>query len=264
MRSLSTLGLHLAIHAGILLVASANSAAAQFIQIDLSGAYNAGQPTPGAGTFPTGAQTLGGVPFDLSTGSKYMWYAGAATGPNPRVLELAVDLDGVKDVYILMNTAWGKAQAGLILVEFTGSGGAQASFDLVGGTHIRDFNNWIYTNTITNPDTVNVFSNSQGQRLDMLRFALGPSFEGQTLTSIRVSDFGDTGLSRVLVCGITAAADLSACYPDCDGSSTLNIDDFICFQTLFAIQDPAADCDQDGFLNIDDFICFQTLFAIGC
>ncbi len=54
------------------------------------------------------------------------------------------------------------------------------------------------------------------------------------------------------------------CYPDCDGSGSLAIDDFICFQTLFAIGDPSADCDASGSLSIDDFICFQTFFAIGC
>jgi hypothetical protein len=54
------------------------------------------------------------------------------------------------------------------------------------------------------------------------------------------------------------------CQPDCDENGTLNIDDFICFQTLFALGDPAADCDGSSSLNIDDFICFQTLFALGC
>ena len=56
----------------------------------------------------------------------------------------------------------------------------------------------------------------------------------------------------------------TACAPDCDASGTLTIDDFICFQTLFAIGDPSADCDASGTLSIDDFICFQTLFALGC
>ncbi len=56
----------------------------------------------------------------------------------------------------------------------------------------------------------------------------------------------------------------TSCQADCDGNGTLNIDDFICFQTLFALGDPAADCDASGGLNIDDFICFQTLFALGC
>jgi probable HAF family extracellular repeat protein len=56
----------------------------------------------------------------------------------------------------------------------------------------------------------------------------------------------------------------SPCYADCDASAELTIDDFICFQTFFALGDPYADCDGDGGLTIDDFICFQTFFAIGC
>ncbi len=56
----------------------------------------------------------------------------------------------------------------------------------------------------------------------------------------------------------------TACYADCDESGGLTIDDFICFQTLFALGDPGADCDESGDLTIDDFICFQTFFAIGC
>ncbi len=51
---------------------------------------------------------------------------------------------------------------------------------------------------------------------------------------------------------------------DCDSNGVLSIDDFICFQTLYAINDPKADCDADGVLSIDDFICYQTIYAIGC
>ncbi len=54
------------------------------------------------------------------------------------------------------------------------------------------------------------------------------------------------------------------CIADCDNDGTLDINDFICYQTLFALGDPAADCDGDGTLLIDDFICFQTAFVLGC
>jgi hypothetical protein len=56
------------------------------------------------------------------------------------------------------------------------------------------------------------------------------------------------------------------CPADCDASGSLDIDDFICFQTAFVLGDPAggADCDASGTLNIDDFVCFQTLFSLGC
>jgi CubicO group peptidase (beta-lactamase class C family) len=56
----------------------------------------------------------------------------------------------------------------------------------------------------------------------------------------------------------------TCCEADCNGSGSLSIDDFICFQTLFALGIDAADCDLDGTLAIDDFICFQTAFAVGC
>jgi hypothetical protein len=52
-------------------------------------------------------------------------------------------------------------------------------------------------------------------------------------------------------------------YSDADSSGTLDIDDFIVFQTLFALGDPAADYDANCQLNIDDFIAFQTYFALG-
>ncbi len=64
--------------------------------------------------------------------------------------------------------------------------------------------------------------------------------------------------------GFVATVPAATCKADCDASGELDIDDFICFQTRFAISDPYADCDASGGLDIDDFICFQTLFAIGC
>jgi outer membrane protein assembly factor BamB len=64
--------------------------------------------------------------------------------------------------------------------------------------------------------------------------------------------------------GLAAFAPPLLCIADCDGSGILDIDDFICFQTLFALGDAAADCDASGGLDIDDFVCFQTFFAVGC
>ncbi len=56
----------------------------------------------------------------------------------------------------------------------------------------------------------------------------------------------------------------AACYPDCNGDGTLNLADFGCFQTKFALADPYADCNGDSLLNLADFGCFQTKFALGC
>jgi 3',5'-cyclic AMP phosphodiesterase CpdA len=54
------------------------------------------------------------------------------------------------------------------------------------------------------------------------------------------------------------------CFADCDANGIIQIDDFVCFQTNYALGSTDADCDGSGDLGIDDFICFQTLFALGC
>jgi probable HAF family extracellular repeat protein len=64
--------------------------------------------------------------------------------------------------------------------------------------------------------------------------------------------------------GFVAFLGSEPCYADCDSSGSLDIDDFICYQTLFATGDFNADCDGDKHIDIDDFICFQTAFGAGC
>ena len=54
------------------------------------------------------------------------------------------------------------------------------------------------------------------------------------------------------------------CYPDCNGDAALNLSDFGCFTTKFALGDPYADCNGDSTLNLSDFGCFTTKFALGC
>jgi hypothetical protein len=54
------------------------------------------------------------------------------------------------------------------------------------------------------------------------------------------------------------------CVPDCNHDGALNLADFGCFQTAFALGQAYADCNADGALNLADFGCFQTKFALGC
>jgi len=56
----------------------------------------------------------------------------------------------------------------------------------------------------------------------------------------------------------------SPCPADLNADSTLDVLDFIAFQTVFAQQDPAADCNEDTQFDVLDFICFQDLFIAGC
>jgi hypothetical protein len=61
-----------------------------------------------------------------------------------------------------------------------------------------------------------------------------------------------------------AERQVASCYADCNSDGVLNLSDFGCFQTRFAVGDPAADCNGDGVLGLADFGCFQTKFALGC
>jgi probable HAF family extracellular repeat protein len=54
------------------------------------------------------------------------------------------------------------------------------------------------------------------------------------------------------------------CYADCNGSGSLTVADFGCFQSAFVAGDPDADCDGSGTLTVADFGCFQTEFVAGC
>ena len=54
------------------------------------------------------------------------------------------------------------------------------------------------------------------------------------------------------------------CPQDMDGDGALTIFDFLVFQGLFAIGDPAADFDGDGALTLFDFLAFQSALDAGC
>ncbi len=59
----------------------------------------------------------------------------------------------------------------------------------------------------------------------------------------------------------------TACYPNCDGSGTLDVADFTCFLQRFASGDSYANCDNSTtppVLNVADFTCFLQQFAAGC
>jgi hypothetical protein len=62
----------------------------------------------------------------------------------------------------------------------------------------------------------------------------------------------------------------SMCYPNCDGStgsSTLNVNDFVCFLNLFATGSTLANCDgsvREPVLNSNDFVCYMNKFAMSC
>jgi len=190
-------------------------AAGRLTPIDLAPYANRRLQNVGYGAvslFPEGMLTLGGMPFTIPVGGNNVWTGAAATGPNPRPLDVAVNATGATRVYTLINTLWGERDAGVrASITFFGSAGAVYTVLLDGNEHIRDYlwNTW--TNSINGTSTANVFNAGSGQgigpnnqvRLDMQKFTLPSVFATQTLTMIRFSDWGGDVYQRLLVSGIT-------------------------------------------------------------
>lgn len=101
---------------------------------------------------------------------------------------------------------------------------------------------------------------------------------GSTLTGIGVRA-ARPGTDAVALDMVSVTTLSLGCYANCDQSVTppvLNVNDFVCFQTSFAMAtglDPQAqitsyaNCDGSSIepvLNVDDFICFLNRFAKGC
>ncbi len=87
---------------------------------------------------------------------------------------------------------------------------------------------------------------------------------GNGTATIQALDLYCDSITSMYFDSVSFTAAGGGCYPDCDGNSTLNVNDYICFQTKFALGDPYADCDNNGVRNVNDYICFQTKFALGC
>ena len=185
--------------------------------IDLSSLANQRLQTLGygaVGMLPEGKVALGGIPFSIPVGGTNVWSGGAAIGPNPRSLDVSVNAAGATRVHTLINTLWGERSPGAMAsITFYGSAGTTYTVLLDGNVHIRDYlwNSW--TNSINGTSTVNVFQAGSGQgiratnqvRLDMQTFILPAAFASQTLTRIRIEDFGASNLQRLVVSGITVA-----------------------------------------------------------
>ncbi len=153
--------------------------------------------------FPEGEVLLGGVRFSIPTGGNNIWHATAASGNNPRLIDLTVDVWRAQEVHTLINTYWGIAgPASHAYLEFFGSDGAHFTKNLVGNVDIRDYAQSGYTNTINGTTTTNVVQIG-GHRLDKQQIVLPPEFRTQRLVRIRLSDLGAEGAQRVFLSGVT-------------------------------------------------------------
>lgn len=230
------------------------------VPVDLSAYFN----SPLKVGYPTGEQTLGGVPFLLGTEESWMWHAHQAGGENPRVLEISLDHGPAVGAYTLMNTYWGQpGPASYVSVTFLGSAGAEATFELVGNVHIRDFLQNFWTNSITSPDTVQVFAANTPEgsvRLDRQYFELPPEFAGQDLAGVVVSDTGANLFQRAFLVGLTLVT--PSCSADRDGDGEATVSDLLAY--LGAFRGGDADVTGDGQTDVSDLLAYLGAFRAGC
>jgi hypothetical protein len=165
-------------------------------------------------TFPTGPQNFGGVPFSIPVDPNNYWAGAAAAnfGSGTVSVTIPVNVYGVSSIFTLMNSMWGLAgPAAYLYITFTGSGGATETVPLVGNVRVRDYNNDDNTNTINNTNTVQVWTNGEGQRLDRQEFVLPAAFATQTLNSVTITDTGSEGNGTNGSRAVLAALTVSTC-----------------------------------------------------
>lgn len=188
-------------------------AATTFTTVDLSAAANRSWVSDwGVPSFPQGAQMDNGTPFVIpgdASGARYASVYGTVAGSASGTFSIATDIAHATTAYSLINTIWGQAQRGLIYIKFVGADGSSQQFNLLGGSDVRDFNNFIYTNTINNNDApsitaTNALTVDNGQhRLDEQTFQLDPLFLTNNIVKVVVTDNGADGFSRAALSGLT-------------------------------------------------------------
>jgi len=184
-----------------------------------------------------GAQTGRAYVFSGATGEIIHDWVGSQAGEGFGVGRGCgdVDADGVPDVIV-------SAYRSAALVPFGGrsfvmSGATGEVIRSITGTIPGDLLGW---------STVGVMDVNDDGALDFMLSAVGND---------------DAGLDAGRVYVIAGEID---CEADVNGDGSLDILDFVAFQTLFTSGDPSADCTDDDVLNVLDFVCFQGVFLAGC
>jgi hypothetical protein len=89
----------------------------------------------------------------------------------------------------------------------------------------------------------------------LVRWGLGPTDSSVT--------YGGWNLDDIVFTGIAPPND-PPCPADFDGSGFVDSDDFVEFNAMFELGDPAADADGSTFVDSDDFVFFLQQFTLGC
>ena len=180
--------------------------------VDLSGVANGSWCNVGGGAMfgcsmlPTGNLTVNGENFTIANGSNgNAWFSSVAANNGAGTVTLNLqnlNVSGATAIHTLINTFWGQSSASYDSVTVTGSLGTFTTA-LTGNNQLRDYNNYIWTNTILSPSTQAVSSDWGAQRLDEQTILLPTQYVGETITGISLTDSGNELSSRAFLAALT-------------------------------------------------------------
>lgn len=153
---------------------------------------------------PVGLVSLGGVPFNLlpqSGNNSWDALVGTTVGvQSTNTMQLPVQLYGLQALDLLINTSWGNPGSTSIFLTLMCSDGSAYTNSFVEGVDTRDWLESAYDNTVTSPNTTQVFSavpvpgySNPWGRIDKQHLVLPARFAGLEVTNLVLTDTGVTG-----------------------------------------------------------------------
>jgi len=130
-------------------------------------------------------------------------YTGSGSTTAPVTNNFPVNITNAVTVYTLMNSDTGQLGATNGTLDFYGSLGAHASFNIVQGVNIRDHYNGSYQNTVSSNLMSLYWGAARSVRLDCQGWMLPTNFFSQTLTNIQVRCFGSPPNGVPVVAAVT-------------------------------------------------------------
>jgi hypothetical protein len=123
------------------------------------------------------------------------WIGGAG-----QTLDVKLSVASPAAVYLLINSGYGQGGIANATIELKAKGGVKKSFKLIGNATIRDFNNWVWTNTLTKRTSQEWWTNNlnpqpqdQSHRYDAHMIDTASLLAGQTLSDIIVKAPANAG-----------------------------------------------------------------------
>lgn len=169
---------------------------------------------------------LSTIPFRHQAGH-YAWSAHVAA-TNGSETKLTVTLDEPLVVYKLsrlytqINTYWGSSTEPAGRLRFIYESGEIHDVDIVGNVHVRDYHQWLHTNELDEEfASMGLGWACDGiaatRRLDTQQWQI-PSAGSARLIGVEIEDFGASGVSRLVVGGMTISADPKCGFNCCTPS----------------------------------------------